>query len=119
MNGGTSDVPLADRVNTEPPILNGMSASEAVYVFSASGVLFVLVGILIWIITGFWPLFVGCAVGGPVSTVWFSSKHLAILKRNRPDGYHVQLIRRRLARWGLIRSPFIRHSGWWSIGRSL
>lgn len=118
MNHPIPEVPLADRVNVEPPILNGMSASEATYVFAVSGMAFTLVGIVLWVATGFWPLFVISAVGGPTTTVWTASKHMAVLKRNRPDGYHIQLIRRRLARWGLISSPFIRHSGWWSIGRS-
>jgi conjugative transfer region protein (TIGR03750 family) len=113
------EVPLADRVNVEPPIINGMSATEASFVFIGSCLIFAVVGVLLWVMTGFWPLSVGSLLIGPATTTWKLSKHLAVLKRNRPDGYHLQLIRKRLARWGLARDPFIRHSGWWSLGRSI
>lgn len=112
-------VPLADKVNVEPPIFNGLSASEAAFVCTVSGVVFVTLGVILWATTGFWFLFVTSAVGGPLGVIWVTSKHLEGIKRNRPDGYHIQALRIALAKRGLGRNPFIRRTGWWSIGRTL
>ncbi len=111
-------VPLADKVNVEPPIFNGLSASEAAFVCTVSGVVFVALGVILWATTGLWPLFVTSAVGGPLGVIWVTSKHLEGIKRNRPDGYHIQALRIALAKRGLGRNPFIRRTGWWSIGRT-
>jgi len=115
----SAEVPLADKVNVEPPILNGMSASEVAVVFTSSGVFFFALGIVLWVTTGWWPLFVISTVGGPLVLIWVTSKHLEGIKRNRPDGYHIQRLRIALAKRGLGRNPFIRRTGWWSIGRTL
>ncbi|MGE0626167.1 MAG: DUF3487 family protein [Pseudomonadales bacterium] len=40
------------------------------------------------------------------------------MKRNRPDGYYQQRIVLWLDDQGLRRSPFVRRSGAWDIGRT-
>jgi conjugative transfer region protein (TIGR03750 family) len=113
------EVPLADRVNVEPPIINGASATEVTFIFGGSVIAFFALGALLWALTGFWVLFAISMLSGPMATTWTISKHLAVLKRNRPDGYHVQLLNMKLASWHLRRSPFVKHAGWWSVGRTL
>lgn len=115
----TPEVPLSDRINVEPPIINGMSETEALYVAGISVVVFVILGVLLWYATGFWWFSMVSLLFGPTTTTWTLSKHLAVLKRNRPDAYHAQLMTQKLARWGLRRSPYIQRDGWWSIGRSV
>lgn len=110
---------MVDRVNVEPPIVNGMSQSEAAFAATISFIVSFGIGLVVLAITGFWPLLMMISAVGTAGTVWVTSKHMATLKRNRPDGYHVQWLRQRLAKWGLRRSRLIRHDGHWQLGRGL
>ena len=114
-----SGAPVTDRVNVEPPILNGMTASEAKVIGGAAFAFFlVLGGILGWAV-GVWQVLLMCAVPGPMATVWMASTRLARIKRNRPDGYYRQAINQWLAARGLRQAVFISHAGYWELGRRL
>jgi conjugative transfer region protein (TIGR03750 family) len=115
----SSQAPLADRVNVEPPIINGMSQSEASYTALVAFVVWCVVGLLVAWASGLWPLFIVTAAAGTLGTVWPLSQYMATLKRNRPDGYYEQWIRRRLASVGLRRSRLICHHGHWQLGRGV
>jgi conjugative transfer region protein (TIGR03750 family) len=116
---GDGRVPLTDLVNVEPPILNGMTSTEATYVGIAAFVLWLILGgILAWLV-GFWQLILGVATFGPVVTVWLASQRFASIKRDRPDGFYMQQVRRWMAGIGLRQSRLIDYSGRWSLGRSL
>jgi len=60
----------------------------------------------------------GIAGVGIVATVLLMASLFQRLKRNRPDGYYQQQIVLWLDDRGLRRSPFVRRSGAWDIGRS-
>lgn len=116
---GDGRAPLTDLVNVEPPILNGMTSTEATYVGIAAFVLWLILGsILAWLV-GFWQLVLGLATFGPVVTVWLASQRFASIKRDRPDGFYMQQARRWMASVGLRQSRLIDHSGRWSLGRAL
>ena len=60
----------------------------------------------------------GMAGVGVVGTVIMMASLFQRLKRGRPDGYYQQQASIWLADHGLHRSPFIRRSGAWDIGRT-
>lgn len=111
--------PLTDRVNVEPPILRGMTESEAAAIGLAALAVWLVVGTVLALVVGLWQVLLAAAVFGPIVTLWKASTVLARIKRNRPDGYYRQALAMDLAARGLMRQRFIRHSGYWSLGRAL
>lgn len=113
-----AQVPLTDRVNVEPAILNGMTSTEATWIGLASMVVYGLVMGLLVAITGLWQLLLAALVG-TIVTLWFASLRLQTMKRDRPDGYYGHAIHLWMVRHGMQRARFLRHDGYWSLGRSL
>ena len=111
--------PLTDRTNVEPPILRGITATEAQVIGGLSVVVFILLSLLIWAITGYWQMIVVLAVLGPLCTIWVTAGYLASIKRGRPDGYYTQALRLWAIRRGFARSRFTLHDHYWSLGRPL
>lgn len=111
--------PVTDRVNFEPSILNGMSLTEAKVIALASLAAFVLIGGLIFATTRVWQVMLLLAIFGPIATLWFASQYLQRIKRGRPDSYYTQAIHLWLVERGLAAPKFIRHHGFWEVGRSL
>ncbi|MDH0513460.1 TIGR03750 family conjugal transfer protein [Comamonas terrigena] len=111
--------PLTDRVNVEPAIINGMTSTEANYIAVVSFALSMLVGVALFIVTGFWPLLAVLGIGGPVLSLWYGSLYLQTLKRNRPDGFYVQATHIWLSKIGIIRCRFNRHDRFYEIGASI
>jgi conjugative transfer region protein (TIGR03750 family) len=111
--------PTTDRVNAQPPILNGMTASEAKVISLVALGVWVGVGVAVTAIVGVWQLMLLFAIVLPLVTIWLVSSKLAEIKRDRPHGYHQQLIHRWCAAHGLAHSRFIVRSGHWSLGRRL
>jgi conjugative transfer region protein (TIGR03750 family) len=60
----------------------------------------------------------GIAGVGVVGTVVVCATLFQRIKRGRPEGYYQQRIRIRLHDLGLRRSPWVRRSGAWDIGRT-
>lgn len=124
-NGGPAQgaykgrAPVTDRVNVEPAILQGMNATEAKVIGITSAVVFLVVGLLIWLATGLWQLILLSAVFGPAATLWASSSYLAGIKRGRPDGYYTQAIHLWMVEHGVAKATILRHHGTWSLGREL
>ena len=114
-----SGTPITDRVNVEPAILNGMTASEAQVIGLISLVLCLMLGGFLVIVTGLWQTLLLTAFFGPLAVLWFSSKYLAQIKRNRPDGYYSQAMHLWLSGRGFSSCKFINHDGYWSLGRTL
>ncbi|WP_313569344.1 TIGR03750 family conjugal transfer protein [Comamonas terrigena] len=115
----TKKTPLTDRVNVEPAIINGMTSTEANYIAVVSFALSLLVGVALFIVTGFWPLLVVFCIGGPVLSLWYGSLYLQTIKRNRPDGFYVQAAHIWLSKIGIIRCRFIRHNRFYELGASI
>ena len=111
--------PLTDRVNAEPAILHGMSVTEAKVIFLVSFAVFSVIAIVIMVFTHIWQLFLGLIVFGPLTTLWYGSQYLEVIKRGYPDSYYTQAIRRWLAERGLADAHFMLYSGQWSLGRPL
>lgn len=61
----------------------------------------------------------GLAGVGIVATVVMTATLFQRLKRGRPDGYYQQQCVIWLADHGLRRSPFVRRSGAWAMGRTV
>ena len=111
--------PITDRVNIEPAILNGMTVTEAQWIAGIAMVVFLLIGGLLYLVTGLWQFVLLLTVCGTALTLWFGSQVLARVKRGRPDAYYTQAIHLWLAHRGLTRPKFITYHGWWSLGRTL
>ncbi len=111
--------PLTDRINVEPPILNGMTATEAKVIGLIALVFWLAVGGVIAALIGLWQVLMVFGLFGPMVTVWTVSKRLASIKRGRPDGYYTQWMRINAPKRGLGRGVFIAHHGSWSIGRPI
>ncbi|AVS67400.1 TIGR03750 family conjugal transfer protein [Paracidovorax avenae] len=117
--GSGAAAPLTDRVNTEPPIINGMSATEGGYVAAASFAFFLVVGLLLYLLTGYWHFIFACSVIGPVAVLWQASLYLQTVKRNKPEGWYVQAARLWLEDHGPGRKRYLRHHGYFELGRRI
>ena len=54
--------PITDRVNVEPAILNGMTVTEAQWIGAVALGIFLLVGGLVFLVTGFWQVWLLLAI---------------------------------------------------------
>ncbi len=115
--GSEARVPLTDRVNSEPAILHGMTATEAAWIGGLSFLAyFVLIGFAI-MATGLWQLMLLPLIA-TIATLWYGSMILQKVKRDRPDGYYTHVLQLRLSQYGLSKANFLRHDGFWSLGRT-
>jgi conjugative transfer region protein (TIGR03750 family) len=111
--------PMTDRVNVEPPIMNGMTASEAKIVGSLALVANLIVGGIAAFAIGIWQVLLGFVVVGTLAVVWRTSIWLASTKRGKPDGFHIQRMRLWAARKGFGSAQFISHDSAWELGRPM
>lgn len=117
-NGGESHqkAAMTDRVNVEPPILNGMTATEAKIIAGVATAFWGVMGGLVAAIFNIWPILIVSIVVFPIMTLWIGSIRLAAVKRGRPDGYYGQAIQLWAVKRGLGKNKFISHDGYWDIG---
>jgi len=109
---------LADRLNAEPAIFKGCSSSELGIIVGVAALVWLPVSLILAGLAGAVTMGFGIAGVGIVATVLLMASLFQRLKRNRPDGYYQQQIVLWLDDRGLKRSPFVRRSGAWDIGRS-
>jgi len=109
---------LADRLNAEPAIFKGCSSSELGVIVGVAALVWLPVSLILAWLAGAVTMGFGIAGVGIVATVLLMASLFQRLKRNRPDGYYQQQIVLWLDDRGLKRSPFVRRSGAWDIGRS-
>ena len=109
---------LADRLNAEPAIFKGCSSSELGVIVGVAALVWLPVSLILAWLAGAVTMGFGIAGVGIVATVLLMASLFQRLKRNRPDGYYQQQIVIWLDDRGLKRSPFVRRSGAWDIGRS-
>jgi conjugative transfer region protein (TIGR03750 family) len=109
---------LANRLNAEPTIFKGCSSSELGIIVGVAALIWLPVSLLLAWMMGAVTMGFGIAGVGVVGTVVVMAALFQRLKRGRPDGYYQQQIAIFLDDCGLRRSPFIRRSGAWDIGRS-
>ena len=109
---------LADRLNAEPVIFKGCSSSELGVIVGVAALVWLPVSLILAWLAGAVTMGFGIAGVGIVATVLLMASLFQRLKRNRPDGYYQQQTVLWLDDRGLRRSPFVRRSGAWDIGRS-
>ena len=109
---------LADRLNAEPAIFKGCSSSELGVIVGVAALVWLPVSLILAGLAGAVTMGFGIAGVGIVATVLLMASLFQRLKRNRPDGYYQQRILLWLDDRGLRRSPFVRRSGAWDIGRT-
>lgn len=109
---------LADRLNAEPAIFKGCSSSELGVIVGVAVLVWLPVSLLLAGLLGAVTMGFGLAGVGVVGTVIVMAGLFQRLKRGRPDGHYQQRLVIWLADRGLRRSPFIRRSGAWDIGRT-
>lgn len=107
---------MTDRVNVEPPILNGMTATEAKIIAIVATLFWGVIGALGAAIFSIWPILIVSLVVFPIMTLWIGSIRLATVKRGRPDGYYGQAIQLWAVKRGFGKNKFISHDGYWDIG---
>ncbi len=109
---------LANRLNAEPAIFKGCSSSELGVIVGVAALIWLPVSLLLAWLMGAVTMGFGIAGVGVVGTVIVMAALFQRFKRGRPDGYYQQQAAIYLDEYGLRRSPFIRRSGAWDIGRS-
>lgn len=109
---------LADRLNAEPAIFRGCSSSELGMIVGVAVLVWLPLSLLLAWLLGAITMGFGIAGVGVVATVVVCATLFQRIKRGRPEGYYQQRIRIRLHDLGLRRSPWVRRSGAWDIGRT-
>ncbi len=109
---------LADRLNAEPVIFKGCSSSELGMIVGVSMLIWLPLSLMLAWLLGAITMGFGLAGVGVVATVVVCATIFQRIKRGRPEGYYQQQIQIRLHDLGLRRSPWVRRSGAWDIGRT-
>lgn len=113
-----ASAPLTDRVNSEPPIINGMAASEAGYIGAVSFAASLFIGCVVAYISGFWVAAPLICIIVPFTVLWYSSLYLQEVKRNRPEGYYLHWMHFFLVSHNLSKPKFLVHDGRMQLGCS-
>jgi len=114
---GNSQVLLAERLNAEPPIFRGCSATELGLIVGIAIAIWLPISLLIAWLLGAVTMGLGLAGVAIVGTVILMGTVFQRIKRGRPEGYYQQKLLIDLARLHLRSAPFIRCDGHWAIGR--
>lgn len=108
---------LPDRLNSEPAVFKGCSIPELTAI--------AIIGAAFWLPTGlaiaalFRAITMGFGIAGigVVASTVIMASFFRRIKKNKPDGYYMLLVRFWLADRGLYRTPIIRRTGVWDLGR--
>ncbi|MGS2722117.1 TIGR03750 family conjugal transfer protein [Porticoccus sp. GXU_MW_L64] len=114
----TNDL-LPIRLNAEPTIFRGCSLSELMLLVIIGSSTLVPLSVIICGLFGYLMMGVGLGLLLVIAWVVIGATVMQKLKRGRPLGYYQLRLRLWLEDCHLIRSPFIRKSQVWDIGRSL
>lgn len=114
----STDQLLATRLDAEPPIFRGCSSSELGMILGLSVCAWLPASLVVTGLLDALTLGVGVAAVGVLATVFAVASAFQRVKRNRPDGYYQQRIVAWLHDTGLHRSPLVRRSGVWAVGRN-
>jgi len=109
---------LADRLNAEPAIFKGCSSSELGIIVAVAALFWLPMSLVLAALAGAFTMGFGLAGVAVVATVIAVATVFQRLKRNRPDGYYQQRFVIWLHDRGLRRSPLVRRTGSWDIGRA-
>lgn len=93
-----------------------MKEMQIIALASLVGCVLVL-GFLTEILFGMFLIGVGIAFPATVGVTWFIAKLFQRAKQGKPKGYLKKKILLWLEDHRIMKSPYIRHSGKWSVGR--
>lgn len=110
---------LPIRLNAEPPIFRGCSLSELMMLVAIGLGVLVPLSVIFCGVMGY--LMMGVGLGLLLVMAWVVAGATALqkLKRGRPLGFYQLRLRLRLEDLRLVRSPFIRDSQTWDVGRRI
>lgn len=111
---------LPNRLNFDAVVFCGCTMKEMQVIAIVS---FVVCGLVLGILTKllFGMLLIGVGLGFPASVgvAWFMAILFQKAKQGKPKGYVKQRFYLWLDEKGLVKCPYIRRSGKWSVGRYL
>lgn len=105
------------RLNAEPSIFRGCSLSELMMLVTTGAVVWVPASIIICGLFGYVMMGVGIGLLLIIGWVVIGATVLQKLKRGRPLGFYQLRLRLWLEDCHLRKSPFIRQSQVWDVGR--
>jgi conjugative transfer region protein (TIGR03750 family) len=106
-----------ERINEEPIIIRGMTSSELRVAMIVTFIIWLPLSITLGIAVGRPMMGLGLVGVGGIVSILFIGTVFQKVKRNKPDGYYQQLVTISLSKTGLKKSPFLKYSGSWSVGR--
>ncbi|EHG7610696.1 TIGR03750 family conjugal transfer protein [Citrobacter sedlakii] len=109
---------LPDRLNREPVVWRGLTTSELFLALAGGLGGGCISGILLALLTGYWPLIPGSALAGAALLIQGGGRILARAKRGKPDTWLPQAILAWLERHHLRGSQLVQHSAVWVVRRS-
>ena len=108
---------LPDRLNCEPPVFKGCSIPELTAIALIAAAFWLPTGLIVAAVFGAITMGFGIAGIGVVATTVGLASVFRRIKRHKPDGYYMLIVRFWLADRGLYRSKIIRRTGVWDLGR--
>lgn len=108
---------LPDRLNAEPVVYRGLTAPELGLLAGVSIAVWLPVALIVSGLLGYFMMGFGIAALLALATVWCASRWVQVLKRGKPQGYHVLWAEVALHDLGFRRAPYVRHTGVWDIRR--
>ena len=108
---------LADRLNGEPNVFKGCSSTELAMIVGLAVLVWLPMSVLVAWAMGAPSMGLGLAGIGIVVSVIVAAGIMQRLKRGRPASYCRHAATLKLARAGVLRSPYICRDGDWSVGR--
>lgn len=109
---------LPDRLNREPVVWRGLTTSELFLTLAAGLGSGAVSGLLLALLSGYWPLLPGAALAGAALLIQGGGRVLARVKRGKPDSWLPQAILAWLERHHLRSSQLVQHSAVWVARRS-
>lgn len=113
-----TDTLLPERLNHEPPLLNGCARSELGLLLAGCAAGWLPLAFLLAVASGIWLALPGALFAGTLLSTWCATFGLARLKQHRPPRYPLHWLTRALARRGLVRSRLVWRSGRWDLLRA-
>ena len=107
-----------ERINDEPIIIRGMTSSELRVAMIVSFVVWLPLSIFIGIAVGHPMMGLGLVGVGGIANILVIGSLFQKVKRNKPAGYYQQLVIILMCKTGFKKLPFLKYSGYWSVGRN-
>ncbi|MDA1370257.1 MAG: TIGR03750 family conjugal transfer protein [Proteobacteria bacterium] len=107
------------RLNAEPAIFRGCSVSELMMLVMIGGAVLVPSSIIVCGLMGYLMMGVGIGLLLVIACVVIGANVMQRIKRGRPLGFYQLRLRLWFDNLHLVRSPYIRESQVWDIGRRI